>query len=65
MDKLQLDLFRHYNQGFNDGLYHATDFMKSVADDLAKFPEGESDGQVLLEVADVLLEDIKKEHEND
>jgi hypothetical protein len=59
MSGLKKDLQVHYDHGFNDGIYHAVDFMKSVANDLSQFPDGENDGSVLDEIADVLLEDIK------
>lgn len=59
MDKPKKEPQVHYHHGFNDGIYHATDFMKSVANDLSQFPEGEKDGEILNEIADVLLEDIK------
>ena len=59
MDKSKKESQVHYDHGFNDGIYHAVDFMKSVANDLSQFPDGEKDGAVLEEIADVLLEDIK------
>lgn len=59
MDKSKKDLQIHYDHGFNDGLYHAVDFMKSVANDLSQFPDGTQDGEILNEIADVLLEDVK------
>lgn len=59
MDKAKKDSQVYYDHGFNDGIYHAVDFMKSVASDLSQFPDGEKDGAVLEEIADVLLEDIK------
>jgi hypothetical protein len=65
MDKFQEDLMRHYIQGWNGATYHITDFMRSISKDLAKFPEGEHDAQVLLEIADVLMEDLKEEHQDD
>jgi len=64
MDGFQEDLKRHYEVGFNDGIYHTTDFMKSVAQDLRSVAgeEGEKDASLLEDIADVLLEDLKKEH---
>jgi hypothetical protein len=52
-----------YVTGFNDGIYHATDLIKSVARDLGDFNEGE-DATLLRELADVILEDLKKEHDD-
>jgi hypothetical protein len=67
MDGFQKDLKRHYEVGFNDGIYHATDFLKAVANDLTNVSGGESigDATFLLEISDVLLEDLKKEHTDD
>jgi hypothetical protein len=67
MDGFQKDLKRHYETGFNDGLYHATDFLKGVATDLTNISNGEeiADAGFLIEIADVLLEDLKKEHNDD
>ena len=54
--------------GFNEGIYHCTDFLKQVAKDLEAVsnPDLEDakilseDAKLLLEMADVLLEDIKE-----
>jgi hypothetical protein len=55
--------FNEYNQGFNDGLYHAADFLKSVAKDLNSLgmESGTEDAELLEELADVILEDVREE----
>lgn len=51
-----------YNKAFNDGLYHATDFLQCVAKDLDEFESNGNgeDADLLYSLADVLLEDIKE-----
>lgn len=55
-----------YLEGFNDGIYHATDFLQSVAKDLEDFEsDGAEDADLIYNLADVLLEDIKDIPEDD
>jgi hypothetical protein len=67
MDGFQKDLKRHYKVGFNDGLYHATDFLKSVATDLNNVTTDRAteDAIFITELSDVILEDLKEEHDDD
>jgi hypothetical protein len=53
-----------YNKAFNDGLFHATDFLKSVAKELEDFQgEDSPDAGLLYELSDVILEDLKDSNE--
>jgi hypothetical protein len=53
-----------YNKAFNDGIFHATDFLKSVARELEDFEGDDSpDANLLYELADVILEDLKDSDE--
>jgi hypothetical protein len=55
-----------YNKGFNDGIYTAVDLLNGVAQDLFDFePNSEEDADLLFNLADVLLEDIKDVSQHD
>jgi hypothetical protein len=49
-----------YNKGFNDGLYVAVDLLQGVAKDLLNFePGSDEDADLLMNLADVILEETK------
>lgn len=55
-----------FEAGFNEGIYHCTDFLKQVAKDLDAVSNTSAedakilseDATLLIEMADVLLEDV-------